>query len=67
MRTDHGVEVEVLPADLRSASARARRKPAVRLARLDLLVNTAGIGHSARSTAPYDELREIDLMSAARG
>jgi short-subunit dehydrogenase len=67
-RTDHGVEVEVLPADL--ADQRQLAHVESRLSgspRLDLLINNAGIGTfgAFHQQAVTDELREIDLNVGA--
>jgi short-subunit dehydrogenase len=67
-RTNHGVEVEVLPADLSDHSQLAHVESRLfRSPRLDLLVNNAGIGTfgAFHQQAVADELREIDLNVGA--
>ena len=67
-RTDHGVDVEVLPADLSDQRQLAHVESRLfGSPRLDLLVNTAGIGTfgAFHQHAVTDELREIDLNVGA--
>ena len=67
-RTDHGVEVEVLPADLSDQRQLAHVESRLSGSpRLDLLVNNAGIGTfgAFHQQAVIDELREIDLNVGA--
>jgi uncharacterized protein len=67
-RVDHGVEVEVLAADLCDPSQLAHIESRLyRAPRLDLLVNNAGLGTfgAFHKHSVDDEMREIDLNVTA--
>ena len=69
MRTDHGADVIVLPADLSTASGPEQLFDAVTATgkRIDIVVNNAGFGYFGpflnQSLAQIDEMLTVDIRA----